>query len=78
MTNYRGKELIDMCISTSLLICNGRIAGDKQGSFTRDCTTGKSVVDYAIMSDSLLPLISDFEVDTFDNCLSDVHCPLGV
>ena len=78
--NSNGSNLIDCCRTYGIRIVNGRFGNDKNvGNYTcYNKNNGKSVVDYAIMSDSLLPMISDFEVDTFDNCLSDVHCPLNV
>ena len=80
VVNSNGSNLIDCCRTYGIRIVNGRFGNDKNvGNYTcYNKNNGKSVVDYAIMSDSLLPMISDFEVDTFDNCLSDVHCPLNV
>ena len=33
-------------------------------------------MDYAIVSNNIFENILNFDVDTFDNCLSDVHCPI--
>ena len=32
-------------------------------------------MDYAIVSNSIFENVMNFNVDTFDKCLSDVHCP---
>ena len=67
-------------MNAGLRIVNGRFGNDKNiGKFTcYNKNGGKSVVDYILMSDALLPLISAFEVDLFDNCMSDVHCPINL
>ena len=79
-TNSNGDKLIECCKTFGLRIVNGRFGADKNiGNFTCfNKNNGRSVVDYVIMSDSLLPLITDFEVGTYDRCLSDVHCPVNV
>ena len=33
-------------------------------------------MDYAIVSNNIFEYSLNFNVDTFDNCLSDVHCPI--
>ena len=80
VVNNNGQNLIDCCRTYDLRIVNGRFGDDKNiGSYTcYNKNNGKSVVDYAIVSDSLLPMISGFEVGSFDNCMSDVHCPLNL
>ena len=40
--------------------------------------SGKSVVDYAIASTSLFSKLINFQIYTFDKCLSDVHTPIWV
>lgn len=49
--------------------------GSDYGSdkFTCQTTVGKIVIDYAIASPSLFPKIADFDIDNFDECLSDVY-----
>ena len=37
---------------------------------------GCSTIDYALVSYPLFSHINDFRIDTFDKCLSDVHCPI--
>ena len=47
--NKHGRELLGLCKSTGLLIFNGRLGQDRGiGEYTRDDTTGWSVVDYVI------------------------------
>ena len=52
-----------MCKSAGLLILNGRVGKDKGiGNFTRVDTTGRSIVDYMVVSPQLLKLVSDFAI----------------
>ena len=62
-------------------IANGSVGSDRGiGNFTchkkNRSTVNESVVDYCLVSESLLPCISEFCVDTFDRCMSDVHSPI--
>ena len=76
-TNVNGNCLLELCKSFDLRILNGRLGDDKNiGNFTCHKTNGKSVVDYIIVSDCVLPFVINFKVDIFDKCLSDVHTPL--
>ena len=73
-----GRNLIKMCRDFSLNIVNGRFGNDKkEGKFTCLKPTGHSVVDYAVVSNCLLPFIVNFHIDVFDRCMSDVHVPVG-
>ena len=48
VVNKHGRQLIEFCKATKMLILNGRLGHDRGiGCFTRDDTTGRSVVDYA-------------------------------
>ena len=78
MTNSNGLHLTDMCKSFDLNIVNGRFGDDKEiGDYTcYNKNGGRSTVDYAIVSNNIFENILNFNVDTFDNCLSDVHCPI--
>ena len=73
--NRNGKELLELCNNEDLFILNGRMKGDEKGELTCITSMGSSVVDYAIVSRSLLDLIDDFKVD--NKCDSD-HMPLVV
>ena len=74
--NNFGHALIDFCISQRLLIVNGRVGGDAElGKLT--CKNA-SLVDYVIASPCVFPCICDFYVGDFDECLSDIHCPVFI
>ena len=80
VVNNNGVNLIEFCKTFGLKIVNGRFGDDKGiGKFTcYNKNDGKSTVDYVIMSECLLHMIYDFDVDSFDSCMSDVHCPLNL
>lgn len=72
-----GRKLIRLCRDFNLNIVNGRFGSDQNlGQFTCIKPTGRSVVDYALVSNYLLPSISNFKIDVFDPCMSDVHVPI--
>ncbi|VDI19713.1 Hypothetical predicted protein [Mytilus galloprovincialis] len=73
----RGKQLLDLCISSKLCIVNGRLWGDSSGKFTCIKPTGSSVVDYVVMSEDLLNTTLYFQVSDFISTLSDCHCKLS-
>ena len=77
-TNVNANGLLNLCKNFNLNIVNGRFGSDKGvGDFTcHKNGIAPSVLDYTIISDSLLPHVADFSVGTFDRALSDVHCPL--
>ena len=73
VNNY-GRQLLELCRSCNIYIANGRLGLDRLlGSKT---CKGTSVVDYVILSPSLFPYISEFEVLPFDPMTSDAHCGL--
>lgn len=73
----RGKELIEMCIEKQVRILNGRSLGDINGKYTCLTSNGSSVVDYVLVSHSILNKILYFEVSDFLPTLSDCHCKLS-
>lgn len=73
----RGKQLLEFCISTNMRIVNGRVFGDLYGKFTCHKPAGSSVVDYVIMSESLLNNVLSFNVSDFIPNFSDCHCKLS-
>ena len=76
-SDLNGRDLIKMCNDLNFGIVNGRFGQDKMvGQFTCVKTIGQSTVDYAIISSSLFPYVSDFWIDAFDSCMSDVHLPI--
>ena len=78
MINSNGLHLIDICKSFDLSIINGRFGDDKEiGDYTcLNKNGGCSAVDYAFVSNDIFENVMNFNVDTFDKCLSDVHCPI--
>lgn len=72
----RGKLLNDICVQSGLRILNGRTVGDLSGTFTCHTPKGSSVVDYFIVSESLLKDILFFSVHKFLPDLSD-HCQIS-
>ena len=79
--DVHGRNLVKMCRDLNLKIVNGNLGSDSGiGNFTchkkNHNIFNESVVDYCIISECLLPFVSDFYVDTFDRCMSDVHSPI--
>ena len=73
-TNNNGSKLIELCKIFDLRILNGRIGNDcTTGDFTCVSSSGKSTVDYTIVSSCLLPKVKQFNVGILDTCLSDKH-----
>jgi exonuclease III len=76
-----GRNLVKMCNNLNLKILNGSLGSDNGiGNFTchkkNRNNLNQSVVDYCIVSECLVPCISDFCIDVFDRCMSDVHSPI--
>ena len=73
--NDFGHRLINLCKVSGLLICNGRLRGDREsGKFTYIDKKGKSTNDYALISKGLLSKPIEFHVHD-PNAYSD-HCPI--
>ena len=72
-TNSFGYSLIDICKQLGIHFLNGRTPGDAAGEYTFCSTTGKSVIDYFVVSSHLFSFIKNFYVDVNDQ--SD-HYPL--
>ena len=73
--NNYGKELLNICKSANLLICNGRFGQDKDiGKFTCFTARGRSVVDYLISSYSGVQYVQNFIVDSLR--VESDHCPI--
>ena len=63
IVNSFGRKLLDLCRSTSIRICNGRISGDEDGKFTFFNHRGASTNDFTIVSENYFHVI-----DYFDSC----------
>lgn len=61
-TNDYGHKLINFCKISGLMICNGRVSGDKEGEFTYIDKKGKSAIDYTIVSKGFINCIKTFSV----------------
>ena len=78
--NNMGRALIEFCQIQNLNILNGRFGHDK-GIGKLTCfnrNQGKSTIDYAVISATLLEVVNDFEIGEFDEFLSDTHCAISV
>ena len=61
--NQHGRELLQMCRTTGLVIVNGRRGYDKHiGNFTYVDTAGKSLVDYVVASPNVFRNIENFKL----------------
>ena len=78
MINSSGLHLIDICKYFDLSVVNGRFGDNKEiGNYTcYNKNGGRSAVNYAIVFNNIFENVMNFNVDIFDNCLSDVHCPI--
>ena len=74
VTNASGNRLIDLCLSSDLRIGNGRIG--ECGQFINITTNDKSVIDYALASVDIFPVISTFNVH--DMFSFSTHLPISV
>ena len=76
-TNTYGDRLLELCQAVPLRICNGRVLGDVQGSYTCYTANGQSTVDYCMVSPNIYHLIASFEVGEFLPDCSD-HCSCSI
>ena len=65
--------LITLCKTTSLFIANGRMERDIKGELT---FKDKSCIDYFLLSNDMYPIVTQFNVQTFEPLLSDGHSAL--
>ena len=75
VTNKYGDNLLQLCKTVPLRICNGRKLGDILGSFTCITANGMSCVDYCLASPKLYNNVKTLTVGDSVLTLSD-HCPL--
>ena len=76
-TNKYGDNLLSLCKSVPLRICNGRKLGDILGSYTCYTPNGQSCVDYCLVSPSLYDSVRTLSIGDPVLTLSD-HCPVRV
>lgn len=75
--DINGKGLINLCRNFNLCIVNGRCGSDRGvGNPTCYKAVNGTVIDYMLVSDCLIPHLTDFNIGLFDKTLSDFHCPL--
>ena len=77
VVNQYGEQLIALCRSVPLRVCNGRKVGDIVGEYTCYKWNGQSVVDYCLASPGVYNKISSYQVHDFIPQLSD-HCPISL
>ena len=77
VTNQYGEQLIALCRSVPLRVCNGRKLGDILGEYTCYKWNGQSVVDYCLVSPNIYNKVSSFKVNSFIPQLSD-HCSISL
>ena len=77
VTNQYGEQLIALCRSVPLRVCNGRKLGDILGEYTCYKWNGQSVVDYCLVSPNIYNKVSSFKVNNFIPQLSD-HCSISL
>ena len=74
--NNFGHALIDCCVSQRLLIVNGRVG--RNADLGKLACKNASLVDYVIASPCVFSCICDFYIGDFDECSSDICCPVFV
>ena len=80
MDSY-GRRPLQICGDRGFTILNGCTPGDSQGYFTYERGPIRSVIDYAIVSQSIWPLVCNFQVDQRNPILSDhslIHLELNL
>lgn len=73
--NSRGRDLIDFCKMTDMLIVNGRKLGDIFGNMTSHQWNGSAVNDYLLAPKEFFQKVTHFAVGEFSPWFSD-HCPI--
>ena len=73
IVNGYGRKLIEMCASYDFVILNGMCKGDPTGAFTFIAPQGNSVVDYFIVSDTIL---NDNINISVENRIESWHMPI--
>ena len=72
--NDSGYTLAEICCNFDIRTLNGRSGEDSEGEFTFVSGTGRSVIDYVLVSSELFNLVEQFRVENYDvSC----HFPLS-
>ena len=66
-----GHKLLQFCDDRSLTILNGCTPGDSQGYYSYEVGATRSVIDYSFASQTLWPLIRNFQIGLHNLVLSD-------
>ena len=74
-TNKKGKDFLDLCNKSQLVILNGRKLGDISGKYTCHKYNGSSVVDFIATSYNLYSKVKYFKV--LEPVWFSDHCPLA-
>ena len=62
--NPEGRELLNLCCVHYLEILNGFFGRDIEGEITFIHSNGESVIDYILANENIIPMLSDFWVET--------------
>jgi hypothetical protein len=74
--NERGRDIIDLCLSSQVRILNGRVVGDLQGKLTF-YKNGVSAIDLCMVDENMFNDVCYFQVNDLNRHLSD-HCGISV
>jgi hypothetical protein len=71
--NTEGTKLIKFCEKNTFAILNGKYEADTKGEYTFISQAGKSVIDYAVVSEGLINNLVEFRIG---NEIISSHMPL--
>lgn len=79
LLNTRGKELLRVAVSASLVLLNGlHSLTSSSAQYTSHHSVGSTVIDYAMATTSHLSMIQAFSVLPFSRACSDSHSALSI
>ena len=75
-----GRQLLNLCITLDIHIVNGRCGDDTAiGEYTYIAPSGKSVIDYVLMSTDLFDHVDNFYVhERSDSWHFPLYCSLNI
>ena len=76
--NTNNRLLIDLCKTTGTVLVNGMLNNRSSSDYTCITHNGESVIDYFIIDYDGFDHVSELSRLEFDQCLSDVHCPVAM